>query len=64
MRGHKPGMTEPDERLPFAGTAEPTGEHDPERLAQLAEQMGIDPSPQDVDAYRQAIGDDGLPDQP
>ncbi|CAA9338395.1 MAG: hypothetical protein AVDCRST_MAG07-2229 [uncultured Frankineae bacterium] len=56
-------MTEPDERLPFAGTAEPSGEHDPERLEQIAEQMGTDPSPQDVDAYRAAIGDDGLPDQ-
>ena len=56
-------MTEPDERLPFAGTAEPSGEHDPERLEQIAEKMGTDPSPQDVDAYRAAIGDDGLPDQ-
>ncbi len=57
-------MTEPDERLPFAGTAEPSGEHDPERLEEIAEGMGIDPSPQDVDAYRRAIGDDAAPDQP
>lgn len=54
-------MTEPDERLPMAGTAEPSGDHDPEALEELAEGMGIDPSPQDVDAYREAIGDDGLP---
>ena len=54
-------MTEPDERLPTAGTAEPSGDHDPERLEELAEQMGTDPSPQQVDAYREAIGDDGLP---
>jgi hypothetical protein len=52
-------MTGPDERLPFAGTAEPSADRDPERLEQLAEQMGIDPSPQDVEAYREAIGDDG-----
>ena len=56
-------MTEPDERLPVAGTAEPSGERDPERLEELAEQMGTDPSPQQVDAYRAAIGDDGVPDQ-
>ena len=43
------------------GTGEPSGEHDPEALEALAEGMGIDPSPQDVDAYREAIGDDGLP---
>ena len=54
-------MTGPDERLPMAGTAEPTSDHDPEALEELAEQMGTDPSPQQVDAYREAIGDDGLP---
>jgi hypothetical protein len=54
-------MTAPDERLPFAGTGEPSGEHDPEHLEALAEQSGIDPSPQDVEAYQEAIGDDGLP---
>ena len=55
-------MTEPDERLPMAGTAEPGGgDRDPERLEALAEQMGIDPSPQQVDAYRAALGDDGVP---
>ena len=53
-------MTEPDERLPMAGTAEPGGgEHDPERLEALAESMGIDPSPQQVEEYREALGDDG-----
>ena len=46
----------------MAGTAEPSGDHDPEALEALAEDMGIDPSPQDVEAYQQAIGDDGLPD--
>jgi DNA-binding SARP family transcriptional activator len=56
-------MTEPDERLPRAGTAEPSGERDPERLEALAEEMGIDPSPQQVDAYREALGDDGTPEQ-
>jgi hypothetical protein len=55
-------MTEPDERLPMAGTAEPSGERDPERLEALAESMGIDPSPQQVEEYRKAIGDDGTPD--
>jgi hypothetical protein len=55
-------MTAPDERLPMAGTAEPSGdERDPERLEALAESMGTDPSPQQVDAYREAIGDDGTP---
>jgi len=52
-------MTEPDERLPMAGSAEPTGDRDPERLEQLAESMGIDPSPQQIEEYRAAIGDDG-----
>ncbi len=52
-------MTEPDERLPMAGTAEPSGERDPERLEALAESMGVDPSPQQVDAYREALGDEG-----
>jgi hypothetical protein len=52
-------MTEPDERLPMAGTAEPTGDRDPEALEALAESMGTDPSPQQVEEYREAIGDDG-----
>ena len=56
-------MTEPDERLPFAGTAEPTGDRDPERLEELAEEAGIDPSPQDVNAYLTAIGDDAAVDE-
>jgi hypothetical protein len=56
-------MTEPDERLPFAGTGEPSGEKDPERLEAIAEQMPVDPSPQQVDAYRAALGDDGAPGQ-
>jgi hypothetical protein len=54
-------MTEPDERLPFSGTAEPSGDHDPEAIEEVAEQMPIDPSPQQVDAYRAALGDDGAP---
>lgn len=57
-------MTEPDERLPDAGTAEPSGDRDPERLQELAESMPIDPSPQEVEAYRKAIGDDGALDPP
>ena len=56
-------MTEPDERLPFAGTGEPSGEKDPERLEAIAEQMPVDPSPQQVDAYRAALGDDSAADQ-
>ncbi len=52
-------MTEPDERLPMAGTGEPSAERDPERLEEIAESMGIDPSPQQVEEYREAIGDDG-----
>ncbi len=55
-------MTEPDKRLPMAGTAEPSGERDPERLEALAESMGVDPSPQQVDAYREALGEEGSPD--
>ena len=45
----------------MAGTAEPSGDRDPEALEALAEDMGIDPSPQQVDAYREAIGDDVVP---
>ena len=52
-------MTEPDERLPMAGTAEPSADRDPERLEALAESMGTDPSPQQVQEYQEAIGDDG-----
>ena len=53
-------MTAPDERLPMAGTAEPgDAERDPERLEALAESMGTDPTPQQVEEYRRAIGDDG-----
>lgn len=52
-------MTEPDERLPTAGTAEPSGDRDPEALEALAESMGTDPSPQQVQEYQEAIGDDG-----
>lgn len=52
-------MTEPDERLPVAGTAEASGERDPEALEALAESMGTDPTPQQVEEYQRAIGDDG-----
>ena len=52
-------MTAPDERLPMAGTAEPSSDRDPEHLEEIAESMGIDPSPQQVQEYQEAIGDDG-----
>ena len=43
----------------MAGTAEPSSDRDPEALEALAESMGTDPSPQQVQEYQEAIGDDG-----
>lgn len=57
-------MTAPDERLPFAGTAEPSGEHDPEFAETYAESVGIDPAPDEVERYRELIGDPDLPEEP
>ncbi len=57
-------MTEPDERLPaVAGTAEPSGPRDPEALEAYAEQVGTDPSPEEVARYLQ-MAEDGVPDPP
>lgn len=57
-------MTEPDERLPeVAGTAEPSGPRDPEALEAYAEQVGTDPSPQDVARYLE-LTEEGVPDVP
>ncbi|HEY6793088.1 MAG TPA: hypothetical protein VI248_00220 [Kineosporiaceae bacterium] len=50
-------MTEPDERLPAAGTAEPAGEHDPEAAEDFAEAAPLDPAPDDVNHYLKLVGD-------
>ena len=57
-------MTEPDERLPYAGTAEPTGPDDPEYAETYAESVSIDPAPDEVTHYRELIGDPDLPAEP
>jgi hypothetical protein len=54
-------MTAPDERLPFAGTAEPVDEHDPEAAEEYAESVGIDPAPDEVQHYRELLDDPERP---
>jgi hypothetical protein len=49
-------MTTPDEGLPFAGTAEPGSEHDPEAAEAYAESVGIDPSPDEIEQYLEITG--------
>ncbi len=51
-------MTAPDERLPFAGTAEPGWDTDPEVAEAYAEEVGVDPSPAQIDQY---LGLEGEP---
>jgi hypothetical protein len=50
MARGKASMTSPDEELSFAGTAEPGSEHDPEAAEVYAESVGVDPSPEEIDA--------------
>jgi hypothetical protein len=50
-------MTTPDDSLPYAGTAEPTAEHDPELAEQYAESVPIDPAPDEVERYLEIAGD-------
>jgi hypothetical protein len=57
-------MTMPDESLPYAGSAEPASEHDPEYAEEYAESVSIDPTPEEVDHYRELIGDPDLPEDP
>ncbi|WP_147431966.1 hypothetical protein [Motilibacter peucedani] len=65
-------MTVPDPVRPaaspvFPGTAEPSGEHDPERAEEYAESVGVDPSPDQVEHYQELTGDgpdDGDPSAP
>ncbi len=56
-------MSEPDERLPAAGTAEPGSPHDPERAEAYAEEVGTDPTPQQIDAYLALEGEPSLAEQ-
>jgi hypothetical protein len=49
-------MTTPDERLPVAGTAEPSNEHDPEAAEAYAESVSIDPSDEEVNEYLKLAG--------
>ena len=58
-------MTEPDERLPDPGTAEPSSEHDPEAAEEYAESVPIDPAPDEVAKYLEIVGDeDAVPADP
>ena len=58
-------MTEPDERLPNPGTAEPASEHDPELAEEYAESVPIDPAPDEVAEYLRIVGDeDAVPADP
>lgn len=50
-------MSEPDERLPDPGTAEPGSEHDPEAAEAYAESVPVDPSPEQIDTYLEIEGD-------
>lgn len=57
-------MTTPDEGLPFAGTAKPGNEHDPEAAEAYAESVGIDPSQDEIDQYLEIAGAAPLVEQP
>jgi hypothetical protein len=63
MARGKASMTAPDEGLPFAGTAEPGSEHDPEAAEAYAESVGVDPSPEEIDAYLELAGAEPLTDR-
>ncbi|HEU0128738.1 MAG TPA: hypothetical protein VFQ48_09060 [Pseudonocardiaceae bacterium] len=56
-------MTTPDEGLPFAGTAEPGSEHDPEAAEAYAESVGVDPSPDEIEEYLEIAGATPLAEQ-
>jgi len=57
-------MSMPDESIPDAGDAEPAVEHDPELAEEYADSVSIDPTPDEVDHYREMIGDPDLPADP
>lgn len=57
-------MTEPDERLPNPGAAEPATEHDPEAAEEYAQSVPIDPTPEQIDTYLEIEGDDPLSGHP
>ena len=57
-------MTTPDEGLPFAGTAEPGSDHDPEAAEAYAESVGVDPSQEEIDEYLEIAGAEPLADDP
>lgn len=61
-------MTVPSDQTPFTspvtpGTAEPGSEHDPERAEAYAESVGVDPTPEQIDAYLALEGEPGLAEQ-
>jgi hypothetical protein len=56
-------MTAPDESLPNAGTAEPGWETDPEVAEAYAEEVGVDPTPTQIDEYLQLEGEPPLAEQ-
>ncbi|MGH3914537.1 MAG: hypothetical protein ACRDTC_14200 [Pseudonocardiaceae bacterium] len=56
-------MTSPDEARPFAGTAEPGSEHDPEAAEAYAESVGVDPLQDEIDEYLEIAGAAPLADQ-
>lgn len=58
-------MTEPDERLPRAGSAQPASDHDPELAEAYAESVPVDPTPDEIATYLQLVGDPegGAPDR-
>lgn len=53
-------MTEPDERLPNPGAAEPAFEHDPEAAEAYAESVPIDPTAEQIDTYLEIEGGEPL----
>jgi hypothetical protein len=50
-------MTEPDERLPDAGAAEPASDSDLEAAEEYAESVPVDPTPDQVNEYLRLVGD-------
>lgn len=51
------GMTAPDDSTAHDGTDELVGETDPDRIEEIAAQLPVDPSPQEVAAYQEALGE-------
>lgn len=56
-------MTSPDEGPPFAGTAEPGSEHDPEAAEAYAESVGVDPLQDEINEYLEIAGAAPLADE-